>query len=80
MQLLRSALARRLLRVAGAVADGTILWMANARAVESHVVPLITKATAEAGRPTPRIVAACPWPSHDDVDEARQTAAKQFTV
>ena len=34
-----SALAPRLLRVAGESADGTILWMGNARAIESHVAP-----------------------------------------
>ena len=34
-----SALAPRLLRVAGELTDGTILWMANARAIETHVAP-----------------------------------------
>src|SRR4051812_22335167 len=39
-----SALGPRLLRVAGAIADGTVLWMAPAKAIESHVVPTITAA------------------------------------
>jgi Luciferase-like monooxygenase len=34
-----SALAPRLLRVAGELSDGTILWMANALAIERHVSP-----------------------------------------
>jgi F420-dependent oxidoreductase-like protein len=80
VQVLIAALAPRLLRIAGAVADGTILWMANARAIESHVVPRIGKAAADAGRPSPRIIAGLPVAVHDDVDEARAVAAKQFVV
>jgi F420-dependent oxidoreductase-like protein len=76
--LLVSALAPRLLRVAGELADGTILWMANARAVERHVVPKIEAAARAAGRPQPRIVAGLPVAVHDDVDEARRVAAEQF--
>jgi F420-dependent oxidoreductase-like protein len=73
-----SALGPRLLRVAGELTDGTILWMANARAVETHVRPRIRAAAAAAGRPDPRIVAGLPVAVHDDVDEARRTAAEQF--
>jgi F420-dependent oxidoreductase-like protein len=75
-----SALAPRLLRVAGEQADGTILWMGNARAVESHVRPRITAAAEAAGRPAPRIVAGLPVAVHDDVDEARATAAASFAM
>jgi F420-dependent oxidoreductase-like protein len=80
VQVLVAALASRLLRVAGAVADGTILWMANARAVDSHVLPRIAKAAADAGRPAPRIVAGLPVAVHDDVAEARAVAARQFAI
>src|SRR5688572_12625080 len=80
VSVLVAALAPRLLRVAGQVADGTILWMGNARAVETHVAPRIAKAAADAGRPSPRIVAGLPVAVHDDVDEARETAARQFTI
>jgi F420-dependent oxidoreductase-like protein len=75
-----AALAPRLLRVAGAVADGTILWMANARAVEIHVGPRIRAAAAAAGRPEPRVVAGLPVAVHDDVDEARAAATEQFAL
>ena len=78
--LLVAALAPRLLRVAGSLADGTILWMANARAVETHVVPHITKAAADAGRPAPRIVAGLPVAVCDDVAQARAVAAAQFSI
>ena len=73
-----AALAPRLLRVAGEIADGTILWMGNAAAIERHVGPSIKAAADRAGRPSPRIVAGLPVAVHDDVDEARQTAASQF--
>jgi len=75
-----AALAPRLLRVAGERADGTILWMANARAVETHVAPRIGAAAQSAGRPPPRIVVGLPVAVHDDVDEARRVAATQFAL
>ncbi|MEY2402755.1 MAG: hypothetical protein QOD38_306 [Acidimicrobiaceae bacterium] len=73
-----SALAPRLLRVAGELTDGTILWMANAGAIATHVAPKINAAAASAGRPAPRIVAGLPVAVHDDVAEARETAARDF--
>jgi len=73
-----SALGPRLLRVAGQYGAGTILWMANAKAIEDHVAPRIT--TAATGRPAPRIVAGLPVAVHDDVAEARETAAREFVV
>jgi F420-dependent oxidoreductase-like protein len=80
VSVLLGALAPHLLRVAGEVADGTILWMANAPAIESHVVPRIRAAAQAAGRPAPRVVAGLPVAVHDDVAEARAAAAQQFAV
>jgi len=80
VQVLVAALAPRLLRVAGAVADGTILWMGNARAVETHVAPRIHAAAEAAGRSAPRIVAGLPIAVHDDVAEARAVAGRQFAI
>jgi alkanesulfonate monooxygenase SsuD/methylene tetrahydromethanopterin reductase-like flavin-dependent oxidoreductase (luciferase family) len=77
---LLAALGPRLLRVAGEWAQGTILWMANARAVDSHVAPRISGAASRAGRPSPRIVAGLPVAVHDDVEEARAAAAEQFAI
>ena len=42
------------------------------------MAPRLRAAAEAAGRPAPRIVAGLPVAVHDDVDEARQTAAKQF--
>jgi len=70
-----SALGPRLLRLAGEVADGTVLWMAPPRAVGEHVAPKVNAAAAAAGRAAPRIVAGLPVAVHDDVVEAREAAA-----
>jgi F420-dependent oxidoreductase-like protein len=71
---LLAALAPAMLRVAGELAAGTILWMADERAIGEHVVPRITKAAA--GRPAPRIVAGVPVAlcGKDEVDAARERA------
>jgi F420-dependent oxidoreductase-like protein len=78
VSLMLSALAPRLLRVAGEQTDGTILWMGNAQSIEKHVAPKINEAAAAAGRPAPRIVAGLPFAVHDDVAEARAAAASAF--
>jgi F420-dependent oxidoreductase-like protein len=78
VSLMLSALAPRLLRVAGELTDGTILWMANARSIETQVAPTINTAASAAGRSVPRIVAGLPVAVHDDVAEARGTAANDF--
>jgi len=73
---LLAALAPVMLRLAGEQASGTILWLADERAVGEHVVPRIMKAAANAGRPAPRVVAGVPVAlcSKDDVDSARAWA------
>jgi F420-dependent oxidoreductase-like protein len=57
---LLAALGPAMLRLAGERTGGTILWMADERAISSHVVPHITRAAEAAGRPAPRIVAGVP--------------------
>ncbi|AIY46717.1 MULTISPECIES: TIGR03564 family F420-dependent LLM class oxidoreductase [Mycobacteriaceae] len=72
---LLSALSPRMLRIAGAIADGTVLWMASAKAIESQIAPTITAAAQAAGRPAPRIVAGLPVAVHDDEAKARSAIA-----
>ena len=57
---LLAALGPVMLRLAGEHTDGTILWMADERAIEGHVVPHLTKAAEGAGRAAPRVVAGIP--------------------
>jgi F420-dependent oxidoreductase-like protein len=69
---LLAALGPAMLALAGARTDGTILWMADERAIGSHVAPTITSAARDAGRGGPRIVAGVPvcLCREDEVDTA----------
>ncbi|MCG5434222.1 TIGR03564 family F420-dependent LLM class oxidoreductase [Mycobacterium sp. MYCO198283] len=73
MPVLVAALGPVMLRLAGERADGTILWMADERAIADHVVPRITAAAQAGGRPAPRIVAGVPVTvcRSCEVDDAR---------
>ncbi len=70
--ILLAALGPKMLELAGERTDGTILWMADERSIESHVTPRLRRAAEAAGRPEPRIVAGVPVCVCDDdqVDEA----------
>jgi F420-dependent oxidoreductase-like protein len=74
--ILLAALAPIMLRIAGEHSSGTILWMADERAIGDHVVPRITKAAEGAGRPAPRVVAGVPVTlcRNEEVDAARECA------
>jgi alkanesulfonate monooxygenase SsuD/methylene tetrahydromethanopterin reductase-like flavin-dependent oxidoreductase (luciferase family) len=78
--ILVAALGPRMLEIAGRLTGGTILWMANAQAIRTHVAPRITEAASAADRPAPRIVAGLPVAVHNDVDEARAVATQQFAM
>jgi F420-dependent oxidoreductase-like protein len=76
LPVLVAALGPVMLALAGERADGTVLWMADERAIAEHVVPRISKAASDAGRPAARVVAGIPVclcrPS--EVDSARARA------
>lgn len=76
MQTFVAALGPVMLNIAGERADGTVLWMADDRAIAEHIGPRIRKAAENVGRPAPRIVAGLPVclcrPS--EVDTARERA------
>jgi F420-dependent oxidoreductase-like protein len=55
-----AALGPMMLRLAGERTDGTILWMADEKAIGDHIAPTICAAADQAGRPSPRIVAGVP--------------------
>jgi 5,10-methylenetetrahydromethanopterin reductase len=75
-----AALGPRMLELTGRVADGTVTWMTGPATLESHIVPSITKAAADAGRPAPRVAVGLPICVTDDTDAARAMAAKTFEV
>ena len=78
--ILVSALAPRMLHTAGAIADGTVTWMAGLTALRSYLVPTIQDAASGAGRPSPRIVAGVPVAVVDDEQTGRDAAGQQFEV
>jgi 5,10-methylenetetrahydromethanopterin reductase len=78
--ILVAALAPRMLQLAGEVADGTITYWANERAVGEHIVPGITAGAESASRPAPRVVVGLPVGVCDDADAGRERAAKLFTA
>jgi F420-dependent oxidoreductase-like protein len=67
-----AALGPVMLRLAGERTDGTILWLADERAIATHVIPTITAAATAAGRSAPRIVAGVPvcLCRDDEIDRA----------
>jgi len=69
---LLAALGPVMLRIAGERTDGTILWMADERAIGEYIAPAITEAASAAGRSSPRIVAGVPvcLCADDEVDVA----------
>jgi F420-dependent oxidoreductase-like protein len=78
MPVLLAALGPTMLRMAGERGGGTILWMADDRAIGDYVVPRITEAAAAAGKPEIRIVAGVPVAlcSDSEVDDARTYAGE----
>jgi F420-dependent oxidoreductase-like protein len=75
-----AALAPRMLHLAGAVANGTILWMAGPETVRTHVVPKLHAAAEAAGRPVPRVVCVLPVAVTDDPGAARARADRALRV
>ena len=76
MPVLVAALGPVMLQIAGEHADGTVLWMADEKAIGDHIAPKINKAAAEAGRPAPRIVAGIPvcLCANSEIDAAKDRA------
>ncbi len=78
MRVLVAALGPAMLRIAGERTGGTILWMADERAIGDYVVPRITEAAQAAGRSGTRVVAGVPVAlcSPHEVDDARAYASE----
>jgi F420-dependent oxidoreductase-like protein len=77
---LLAALGPRMLRLAGELAEGTVLWMTGPATVRDHIVPTITAAAQAAGRPSPRVVCVLPICVTSDPDAARAGADKVFAM
>jgi F420-dependent oxidoreductase-like protein len=75
-----AALGPRMLRIAGSRTDGTVTSWVGPRTLDAHIVPLLTKAAAAAGRPVPRVVAGLPVVVTDHPDDARALINEEFAV
>jgi alkanesulfonate monooxygenase SsuD/methylene tetrahydromethanopterin reductase-like flavin-dependent oxidoreductase (luciferase family) len=69
--ILVSAMGPEMLKLAGSHTDGTITANTGPRTLESHIVPTIRAAAADAGRPEPRVVATVQLALTSDPDAVR---------
>jgi F420-dependent oxidoreductase-like protein len=75
-----AALGPQMLRLTGAMADGTSTWCVGPKTLDELTIPTLRQAAADAGRPEPRVVCALPVAVTDDVDRARKVASQVFAV
>ena len=71
-----AALAPQMLRLAGRMADGTIIFLGGLRYVRDIAIPTIRHAAERAGRARPRVIAGVPvWVTDRDAKRVREDAA-----
>ena len=75
-----AALGTAMLTLAGRMASGTVTYLTGPATVESHIIPTIRAAAAEAGRPEPMVVVALPVCVTRDVDAARDKASESWAL
>lgn len=75
-----AAMAPKMLELAGALTDGTILWMTGPKTTETHIIPTMHAAASAAGRPTPSTVMGLPVCVTSNVDAARERANKDYQI
>lgn len=76
--ILIAALAPNMVKVAGEVADGTITWMTGPATLGKRIIPDLSAAAADAGRPEPRVVAGFPLCVASDPAAVRERVGRQF--
>ncbi len=79
-KLMIAALAPVMLKIAGALTDGTILWMTGPATVADHIIPAMEAGAKEANRPTPAAVVGLPVCLTNDVEGARDRASTEFAI
>lgn len=75
-----AALGEQMLRVTGALADGTLTWCTGPATLAGHIVPTITAAAEKHARPAPRVIAALPVCVTTDTEAASARAAEEFAA
>ena len=79
-QVVVAALGEQMLKVTARLADGTLTWCTGPATLQSHIIPTITAAAAEAGRPAPRVIAALPVCVTDNPADALVQASSVFAI
>lgn len=80
VKLFVAALGPVMLDLCGKTADGTVTWMTGKKTVESHILPVMSKAASEAGKPAPRVVSGFPICLTDDVEGTKEFINRSLTV
>ncbi len=75
-----AALGPKMLQLAGAQADGTVLWMTGRRTISEHIVPVIRAAADAAGRGAPRVICSLPVVVTNDSAGARARVNQTFAI
>lgn len=75
-----AALGPRMLRIAGSRTDGTVTSWVGPRTLDEHIVPSLTKAAADAGRPAPRVIAGLLVALTTDADAVRAAIDDDFAA
>jgi len=78
--LLVAALGPKMLELAGALTDGTLLWMTGRQTIASHIAPTIRAAAAKAGRKEPRVVCSLPMAVTSDLEGARERLNTEYAI
>jgi F420-dependent oxidoreductase-like protein len=66
-----AAMGPRMLALAGSRTAGSILWLSGPRAIADRIKPALDAAAADAGRPSPRIMASVPLCVTNDADSVK---------
>jgi F420-dependent oxidoreductase-like protein len=78
--LLIAALGPKMLKLAGTLTDGTVLWMTGPKTIAAHIVPTVRAAAEAAGRLEPRVVCALPITVTSDVEGARERLNTEYAI
>jgi F420-dependent oxidoreductase-like protein len=73
-----AALGAQMLELAGRHAHGTITSWTGPNTLRDHVIPMITRAAADAGKPPPRVASIFQVCVTDDVERAREQVHQWF--
>jgi 5,10-methylenetetrahydromethanopterin reductase len=79
-KLVVAALGPKMLETAARLTDGTVTWMTGLATLRDYVVPTINKAAADAGRPTPEVIASLPVCCTSDAPGAKERINKALAI